>query len=332
MRDKDHRVERSVGVEQTSCTSNTRFLRRRTRPEIPRRPRQRQQRSRNAEESDANYAFHLSPDGSDTVGRVPSIGGPVHINRRGNRCVRYAELVVSIYCALTEPGTRDGLSSHRHKDAVDILLLLDVYEDLLIHGDSVYDMIDKQDHQAIQTELVRSANTHGEDNRLFLCRMNVSRNARRQMRFGDQKIWATIWMSRSGKSLSANFEILGVQRQFDRSSLLREMTAGVWWGSFPNYQRFLLASTRVCHPLPTWTGKAGLSFFRGDMTLRLAPTHAMSLLEKQSTLVHQQYRLSAELRRMLQEMLLLHISLWLTDDERSTHPLTLAPSSCNDTF
>ncbi|CAH0390217.1 unnamed protein product [Bemisia tabaci] len=61
-------------------------------------------------------------------------------------------------------------------------------EDLLIHGDSVYDMIDKQDHQSIQTELMRSPATQGDDHRLFLCRMNVSRNARRQMRFGDQKV------------------------------------------------------------------------------------------------------------------------------------------------
>ncbi|XP_073982530.1 neuronal PAS domain protein dysfusion isoform X2 [Rhodnius prolixus] len=61
-------------------------------------------------------------------------------------------------------------------------------EDLLIHGDSMYDMIDKQDHQGIQTELLRSANSPGDDNRIFLCRMNVSRNARRQMRFGDQKV------------------------------------------------------------------------------------------------------------------------------------------------
>lgn len=63
-------------------------------------------------------------------------------------------------------------------------------EDLLIHGDSVYDMIDKQDHQAVQTELSRSQ-TSAEDQgckRMFLCRMNVSRNARRQMRFGDQKV------------------------------------------------------------------------------------------------------------------------------------------------
>lgn len=49
-------------------------------------------------------------------------------------------------------------------------------------------MIDKQDHQAVQNELVKSVPTHGDDERLFLCRMNVSRNARRQMRFGDQKV------------------------------------------------------------------------------------------------------------------------------------------------
>ncbi|XP_048517378.1 neuronal PAS domain-containing protein 4 [Dendroctonus ponderosae] len=67
-------------------------------------------------------------------------------------------------------------------------------EDLLIHGDSVYDIIDKQDHQAIQCELGRPVvntgtnNNAQEENRLFLCRMNVSRNARRQMRFGDQKV------------------------------------------------------------------------------------------------------------------------------------------------
>ncbi|XP_072402156.1 PAS domain-containing protein cky-1 [Diabrotica undecimpunctata] len=64
-------------------------------------------------------------------------------------------------------------------------------EDLLIHGDSVYDIIDKQDHQAIQCELGRPVNTGSnpsDEIRLFLCRMNVSRNARRQMRFGDQKV------------------------------------------------------------------------------------------------------------------------------------------------
>ncbi|XP_055311408.1 PAS domain-containing protein cky-1 isoform X2 [Sitodiplosis mosellana] len=86
-------------------------------------------------------------------------------------------------------------------------------EDLLIHGDSVYDIIDKQDHGSIQAELSRSvpqqtssSGSHHHhhhhhhssplnastaldgEHRMFLCRMNVSRNARRQMRFGDQKV------------------------------------------------------------------------------------------------------------------------------------------------
>lgn len=59
-------------------------------------------------------------------------------------------------------------------------------EDLLIHGDSVYDIIEKQDHANIQAELSR--NPIPAETRTFLCRMNVSRNARRQMRFGDQKV------------------------------------------------------------------------------------------------------------------------------------------------
>lgn len=73
----------------------------------------------------------------------------------------------------------------------------------------MYDIIDKQDHGAIQAELNRSVpqqqissqhhhRSHHHhhhhstqldgERRMFLCRMNVSRNARRQMRFGDQKV------------------------------------------------------------------------------------------------------------------------------------------------
>lgn len=66
---------------------------------------------------------------------------------------------------------------------------------MLIHGDSVYDIIDKQDHQAVQTELCRSTSSASpgssaspKESRMFLCRINVARNARRQMRFGDQKV------------------------------------------------------------------------------------------------------------------------------------------------
>ena len=70
----------------------------------------------------------------------------------------------------------------------------------MIHGDSVYDIIDKQDHASIQSELMRGLqpglndasslldNSVAGEKRIFLCRMNVSRNARRQMRFGDQKV------------------------------------------------------------------------------------------------------------------------------------------------
>ncbi|KAJ8673396.1 hypothetical protein QAD02_004658 [Eretmocerus hayati] len=81
-------------------------------------------------------------------------------------------------------------------------------EDLLIHGDSVYDVVDKQDHIVVQNQLACRSNSstnnnnngsnngggigHGhitaDEKRLFLCRINVSRNSRRQLRFGDQKV------------------------------------------------------------------------------------------------------------------------------------------------
>lgn len=79
------------------------------------------------------------------------------------------------------------------------------------HGDEVYDIIEDQDKKTIRTELLsneddassasptsKSAPTSGPnaptsampngETRIALCRMNVSRNARRQMRFGDQKV------------------------------------------------------------------------------------------------------------------------------------------------
>ena len=48
----------------------------------------------------------------------------------------------------------------------------------------------------MQAELLRSQDivspeeipAEKPEDRIFLCRMNVSRNARRQMRFGDQKV------------------------------------------------------------------------------------------------------------------------------------------------
>lgn len=83
------------------------------------------------------------------------------------------------------------------------------------HGDEVYDIIEEQDKKTVRNDLLSSdAVDRREDHqrpiespkslmqqtashespvvcgetRIALCRMNVSRNARRQMRFGDQKI------------------------------------------------------------------------------------------------------------------------------------------------
>ncbi|KAG8288222.1 hypothetical protein J6590_020986 [Homalodisca vitripennis] len=59
----------------------------------------------------------------------------------------------------------------------------------------------------------------------------------------------------------------------------------------------------------------------------------MTLFEKQSKrsvpTVQVEY---TESRRMLQKMLLLHISLWLIDDVRSTQPPPLAPSSLHQRY
>lgn len=66
-------------------------------------------------------------------------------------------------------------------------------EDLLSHGDEVYDIIEEQDKKTVRDELLASEPDESTElecgqTRIALCRMNVSRNARRQMRFGDQKI------------------------------------------------------------------------------------------------------------------------------------------------
>ncbi|KAG8318481.1 hypothetical protein J6590_001592 [Homalodisca vitripennis] len=68
-------------------------------------------------------------------------------------------------------------------------------------------------------------------------------------------IWATLWMSSSGTSLTANVEILGFM-----GNSIGLAYCGGWLlelvGFVPLPQRLLLTSTRVCHPLPTLTGEA----------------------------------------------------------------------------
>ncbi len=60
---------------------------------------------------------------------------------------------------------------------------------MMTQGDSIYDIIDKRDHQSVQTQLLQT-NYSGDDKdeRTFFCRMNVSRSFRRQSGFGDHKV------------------------------------------------------------------------------------------------------------------------------------------------
>jgi len=113
---------------------------------------------------------------------------------------RYLPIIIIIILKISYNGIRPFVCTYYYFSLISsiynniVIVHSFPQEDLLIHGDSVYDMIDKQDHQAVQTELSRSQ-TSAEDQgckRMFLCRMNVSRNARRQMRFGDQKVIKTI--------------------------------------------------------------------------------------------------------------------------------------------
>lgn len=91
-------------------------------------------------------------------------------------------------------------------DCLFIFFICLLQEDLLIHGDSVYDIVDKQDHGSVQSEMGRAVGVGGggvggaDDSRLFLCRMNVSRNARRQMRFGDQKVSFSIHLFKNTRA------------------------------------------------------------------------------------------------------------------------------------
>ena len=59
---------------------------------------------------------------------------------------------------------------------------------MLTQGDSVYDVIDKRDHGAVQSELLHGGPSQTEEARSFFCRMNVARSFRRQAGFGDHKM------------------------------------------------------------------------------------------------------------------------------------------------
>uniref|UniRef100_A0A914RG27 Uncharacterized protein n=1 Tax=Parascaris equorum TaxID=6256 RepID=A0A914RG27_PAREQ len=58
----------------------------------------------------------------------------------------------------------------------------------MCQGDSVYDLVDSRDHNAVQSELLSgppslSVPDAFPDDRVFICRMNLSRSAKRQLQY-----------------------------------------------------------------------------------------------------------------------------------------------------
>ena len=60
--------------------------------------------------------------------------------------------------------------------------------DMMTQGETIFDIVDKRDHAAIEAFLVRGGATDGDDELTFFCRMTVSRNFRRQTGYGDHKV------------------------------------------------------------------------------------------------------------------------------------------------
>ena len=60
---------------------------------------------------------------------------------------------------------------------------------MLTQGDSLYDIIDKRDHSNVQAQLANiTLGGAAVDEKMFFCRMNVSRSLKRQGGYGDHKV------------------------------------------------------------------------------------------------------------------------------------------------
>ena len=69
---------------------------------------------------------------------------------------------------------------------------------MLTQGDSLFDIIDKRDHAAVQGQLSNVALGSHAPEKTFFCRMNVSRSLRRQGGYGDHKVRGCVGVSGSG--------------------------------------------------------------------------------------------------------------------------------------
>jgi len=63
--------------------------------------------------------------------------------------------------------------------------------DMMTQGDTLFDIVDRGDHAAIESFLLRGNASGGEEELTFFCRMTVSRNFRRQTGYGDHKVLHT---------------------------------------------------------------------------------------------------------------------------------------------
>ncbi len=67
-------------------------------------------------------------------------------------------------------------------------VVVSLQEEIMSQGDSLYDLVDPRDHGTVQTELLSgppSITMHMQfpDERVFICRMNLSRAAKRQLQY-----------------------------------------------------------------------------------------------------------------------------------------------------
>uniref|UniRef100_A0A0K0DGV0 BHLH domain-containing protein n=1 Tax=Angiostrongylus cantonensis TaxID=6313 RepID=A0A0K0DGV0_ANGCA len=78
-------------------------------------------------------------------------------------------------------------------------------EEIMCQGDSIFDLVDQRDHATIQSELNSGPqpSTSFPEERVFLCRLNLARTAKRQLQYHKVTIFLT---SLTSDSWEDNFE------------------------------------------------------------------------------------------------------------------------------
>uniref|UniRef100_A0A914V572 PAS domain-containing protein n=1 Tax=Plectus sambesii TaxID=2011161 RepID=A0A914V572_9BILA len=100
------------------------------------------------------------------------------INRHFDSCKALRGFLIMV--------TRQGKMLYISENASDYLG--HSVEEIMSQGDSIYELVDPRDHTAVQAELLSgppsvSMNARFPDERVFICRMNLSRTAKRQLQY-----------------------------------------------------------------------------------------------------------------------------------------------------